>query len=180
MSNFTAFTLKSRGGKLNALISKCFISKAFDPKLGGVAPVEKEYEAIWDTGATNTVITAKVAKELGLKPSGVGTVQHAGGISNNVNTYLINVILPNKIRVLAVKVTEAVLPNNTEVLIGMDIITTGDFSITNVGGVTCFSFRIPSVKETDFVKEAGTLKPKNKPSWLKPSGSYKGRKKKRR
>lgn len=35
----------------------------------------------------------------------------------------------------------------------MDIITYGDFSITNYNGRTTFSFRIPSVNEVDFVSE---------------------------
>jgi preprotein translocase subunit SecA len=38
-------------------------------------------------------------------------------------------------------------------LIGMDIITKGDFSISHFEGKTCFSFRVPSVQEMDFVEE---------------------------
>lgn len=34
----------------------------------------------------------------------------------------------------------------------MDIISKGDFAITNVDGKTVFSFRIPSVETIDFVK----------------------------
>ncbi len=40
-----------------------------------------------------------------------------------------------------------------DVLIGMDIITQGDVAITNLGGNTVFSFRIPSQKQVDFVQE---------------------------
>ncbi|MBI3139488.1 MAG: SEC-C domain-containing protein [Sphingobacteriales bacterium] len=34
----------------------------------------------------------------------------------------------------------------------MDIITLGDFSITNHNGDTCMSFRLPSSHEIDYVK----------------------------
>ena len=35
----------------------------------------------------------------------------------------------------------------------MDIITLGDFALTNVNGNTTVSFRIPSVETIDYVKE---------------------------
>ena len=41
-----------------------------------------------------------------------------------------------------------------DVLIGMDIITKGDFAITNPDGTTKFSFRIPSQADIDFVRES--------------------------
>lgn len=37
-------------------------------------------------------------------------------------------------------------------LIGMDIITTGDFSITNYNEHTTMSFRTPSIQTIDFVR----------------------------
>ena len=40
-----------------------------------------------------------------------------------------------------------------DVLIGMDIISQGDFAVTNHGGITKFSFRMPSVTHIDFVEE---------------------------
>ena len=48
--------------------------------------------------------------------------------------------------------------NKNDLLIGMDIITIGDFSISNVGGNTTFSFRVPSIKTVDFVDESQKLK----------------------
>ena len=43
--------------------------------------------------------------------------------------------------------------NGCEVLIGMDIITVGDFVVTNRNGKTVFSFQTPSTHEYDFVKQ---------------------------
>lgn len=168
MHKSKAFTLKGIG-RLNQLKTQCGVSEAVDPQHDPSTPSISQYEAIWDTGATGTVITRKVAAELGLKPTGVVTSNHAGG-SDQVNTYLVNVYLPNGINVIGVKVIEAVLMGNTEILIGMDIISHGDFSFTNFNGESCFTFRIPSLKQIDYVQEE-----KNRnPSWLKPSnGSYK-------
>ncbi len=71
-----------------------------------------------------------------------------------VNTYFINLTLPNHVTVKDVLVTGADLGNNIDVLIGMDIIRHGDFSITNMNNSTTFSFRIPSISEIDYVKES--------------------------
>jgi len=43
----------------------------------------------------------------------------------------------------------------------MDIISMGDFSISSKNGITCFSFRVPSIVETDFVKEFNKAFTKN-------------------
>ena len=39
----------------------------------------KKYKAIWDTGATHSVITVRVVKELDLKPIGITIVHTASG-----------------------------------------------------------------------------------------------------
>ena len=49
----------------------------------------------------------------------------------------------------SVGVTKGVLAG-CDVLIGMDIINTGDFEVTQKEGKTTFSFRNPSAEEIDF------------------------------
>lgn len=149
--NYKAFTLKSDKGLLRSLQTHCGVCKAFDPLKGGKHPDISEFTALWDTGATGTVVSKKVVEELELKPIGKSKVYHANGESI-VNVYAINLFLPNQVAFQFVKVTEGIL-NGFDLLIGMDIIGAGDFSITNVGGRTVFSFRCPSVKEVDFVSE---------------------------
>jgi hypothetical protein len=39
----------------------------------------------------------------------------------------------------------------------MDIISLGDFAITNVGGESCMSFRTPSLLTIDYVVEANKI-----------------------
>ena len=69
-----------------------------------------------------------------------------------VNTYLVNLFLPNNVVVAAVPVSEGGMAG-ADVLIGMDIIAMSDFAITNCNGHSSWTFRIPSIEEIDFVKE---------------------------
>jgi hypothetical protein len=41
-----------------------------------------------------------------------------------------------------------------EALIGMDVIVNGDFAVTNYGGKTKMSFRVPSLADIDFVRDS--------------------------
>jgi len=75
-------------------------------------------------------------------------VYHANG-SSDVNTYGVNILLPNNIGFHALKVTEGIL-TGIDVLIGMDIISKGDFAITSFHGNTKFSFNMPSTHDIDF------------------------------
>jgi predicted aspartyl protease len=157
MSKFKAFTLKSDNGPLRDLKTLCGVCRAFNPLQGAQHPEVSQFVGLWDTGASGTVISKAVVDKLNLQPIGKSKVFHANGESI-VNVYAINLFLPNQVAFQFVKVTEGVL-NGFDLLIGMDIITTGDFSISNVGGNTTFSFRVPSVKEIDFVKEANIATP---------------------
>lgn len=148
--NSLAFTLKAKTGILNVLKTDCGVSLPYDPKNGGEEPVRYKFNGLWDTGATCSVISKDVVRRLNLSPIGKVKAYNANG-SCDVNTYLVNLYLPNNVAFSFVTVTEGVL-NGTDILIGMDIITKGDFSVSNFKGKTCFSFRIPSNWENDFLK----------------------------
>jgi uncharacterized protein YchJ len=139
---------------LRVLNTKCGISIAFDPQ-GGSAPPMEEFNAIWDTGATGSVISRRVAQKLALKPIGKQKVFTASSKDGpeTVYEYMIGVRLPNHVIIPSVTVTEGAL-NGADMLIGMDIITQGDFAITHKDGKTTFSFQMPSTHYIDFVKES--------------------------
>jgi len=146
----------------NVLSNEVIITKAFSPPKSESISLgdydHKKYNAIWDTGATGSVITKKVVQEFDLKPVGMVEVHTASGI-NTANTYLVNIWLPNKVLVYNLKVTEGKITGQYEVLIGMDIISRGDFAVTNYNGRTVFTFRFPSVGCIDFVKNSYQEKP---------------------
>lgn len=121
-------------------------------------------DAIWDTGAMASVISTEIVTALNLSPVSRCMTYHAQGQSL-VNVYMVDVILPNKILVRDVQVTEGRL-SGFGMLVGMDIINLGDFALTHKNNNTVFSFQIPSTHEYDFVKQieqgVGQKKPKRK------------------
>ncbi len=142
-------------GRSNVLKSKAWLSAAFDPNKSA-APPSIEFDAIWDTGASASVISKSVVAKCGLQPTGMVNVHTVGG-QQTCMSYLVCISLPNKVGFPSVKVTEGKI-NGADVLIGMDLIGLGDFSVSNYQGKTVFSYRIPSVDRTDFVKEVNKAK----------------------
>lgn len=175
--DYKAFTAKFNGITREIItdvgISMPFVAESIDANDERIVRTT----ALWDTGATNCVITKKTATAMGLKPISVTRVCHAGGESFPY-VYLINIYLPNNNVIESVRVTECDdAAGNFGIIIGMDVITLGDFSVTNKEKQTVFSFRIPSINTIDYVQEARELmarKFKNvKPNDPCPCGSGK-------
>lgn len=149
MDNYRAFSLKA-SGLLNTLQTEALIIS--DVRDKSFNPIPKMWSALWDTGASKSCISKKIVDYLHLIPVGKTSISTANGISD-VNTYFVNVGLPNGVMIPNVLVSCADLGDNLDALIGMDIISYGDFSITNFNGRTTFSFRIPSIEEIDFTNK---------------------------
>jgi predicted aspartyl protease len=152
MTKFNAFTATA-DGVLRVLQTPCKICEAIsvmELKEGKPHPEFKEFVAIWDTGASASAISPRVVEALGLTPTGRGISDTAGG-SVPVEKYSINIILPMNVGFSCLQVS----CNNmkVDVLIGMDIISMGDFCVTNKEGKTVFSFQTPSSHDIDFTKE---------------------------
>lgn len=125
-----------------------------------------------------SVVTQKVVDTCGLKPFTVQKVQGAYGGVEVRHAFLVNFGLPNKIAIPNVKVVLGE-PGGTDILIGMDIITLGDFAVTNKGGVTVFAFRIPSISVIDYVEEANRQRQQApRPGFRQPGNNNKARGKK--
>ncbi len=146
---YKSFTFKA-DGILRDLKTPCGVCPAFDPLSEKERPEVTDVTGLWDTGAIGTAINKGCAQKIGLRPIGDTKSFHAGGVSI-VHVYEINLFLPNNVAFPFVKVAEHTL-NGIDLLIGMDIITKGDFAITNLAGKTTFSFRVPSMETLDFVK----------------------------
>ena len=127
----------------------CKISEPYDPSIDTEAhPPFLELNAIWDTGAMRSTISTQIANNLNLIPIGQTRVCHADGESI-CNYYVVNLLLPNRIEIKMLMVNDGKL-TDTDMLIGMDVITLCDFAITNAGEKTRFSFQVPSTLDIDF------------------------------
>lgn len=148
-SPYQTFTASST--KLERVLSTpCAISLALSTR-AGAKPTLFEFQAIWDTGATNSVISPAVVSALGLKPIGMTQV-HTSNQTCLAEQYIVDIYLPNKVVFQDVRVTNQQL-TGTPMLIGMDIIGMGDFAVSNKDGKTTFSYRWPSGERIDFVKQ---------------------------
>lgn len=136
------------------IITEATVSPAFDPKFPPGSDFPRiPVRALWDTGATGSVVTPKVAANLKIPPTGIVKMTHAGG-TISCSTYVIHLALPNHTAIAGLTVSEMPdQPPDFDIIIGMDVIGIGDLSITHVDGRTCMSFRTPSLAENDFVKE---------------------------
>lgn len=107
-------------------------------------------KALWDTGATGTCISKELAQKLKLAPIGMQQIQTPSGVGT-VNKYQMHIVLNNEVIIPNVTVIDSEIGNqNIDILIGMDIITLGDFAISNFENKTQFSFRIPSQEHVDY------------------------------
>lgn len=163
---FHAFTIKHNDLRAR-ITTPIMVFPAFDPNQSVSPPNGIEVSALWDTGATQSVITAATARDLDLPVVGQVTINHAGG-SGLSPLYLVNFLLPNKVGFSGITVSEcANIAGDFRAIIGMDIISRGDLAITNCHGKTVMSFRTPAIEMIDYVQDANRLNfigvPRNAP-----------------
>ena len=98
------------------------------------------------------MITQSVVDQCGLMPIGTTAISHAQGTTQDVEVFLVNIGLPSGVEIPGLRVAKVVL-RDAGILIDMDIISRGDFAVTNRDGRTKFSFRTPSQADIDFMAE---------------------------
>jgi hypothetical protein len=166
---------------LNVLTTQVRVAPAFNPQTDPI-PAHKQYIGIWDTGATNSVINENVVADLGLQQIGITKVYHAQGCADDAPVYLISMGLPNGVGFTGIRVTKGSV-TGADLLVGMDIISRGDFSISNFQGRTLFSYRVPSIEDLDLSRQqsqpAGIDLPKAKVGRNAPCPCGSGKKYKR-
>ena len=116
-----------------------------------------DIRALWDTGATHSLISSEAAQKLNLQRVSKTYINTPSDKNKPSNIYLISLHLPNGTTFPNLQVCEGEL-NNCDMLIGMDVINYGDFIVSNFEGKTTFTFRMPSLMKFDFSKES-YLKP---------------------
>lgn len=144
---YTAFTQRGIGGLLRELVTDVLVR--IPEMFTGFSHEYQTAKALWDTGATDSVISTGFAARLGIQPTGKTETYGVHG-KQTVNTYLVDLLL-GSVSFTNWRVTEGKIgPGKLDVIIGMDIIARGDFCITqekNPSGRPCtvFSFRLPSM-----------------------------------
>ena len=122
----------------------------------------QEWTALWDTGATGTVITKSIVNSLNLTPVSVGSASTPQG-TYAAYKYYIDLYLPNGVIFPRLLVMEG-KPSGCDILIGMDVIGKGDFAVSNFQGKTVFSYRYPTLTTIDFVNYSYVM-----PTVIKPN-----------
>ena len=113
-----------------------------------------ETKALWDTGAKNSAISPVVASMLGLIPQGTALVSSVT-TQELSDSYNITVLLRSSINARFENVFATCHPIEKQgigLIIGMNIISKGDFAISNSNGKTTLSVRFPTQETIDFSK----------------------------
>lgn len=102
----------------------------------------KAPRTMWDTGSNATILSTVLIRELRPDIFGQGGMTGIGGEAEG-NTYLLHVLLPSGDVITYQEVYEADL-HDYDAIIGMDIITRGNFHLDSDQGETLFSFQLPN------------------------------------
>jgi hypothetical protein len=111
-------------------------------------------QALWDTGAIISAITPPIAEMMGF--AAVDNITMVGANSTSrVDTTIVSIEFPNGLRIQDCPVVICTLVPDADMIIGMDVITQGDFAISNGEAQTTFSFAVPPFhKKIDFSTQA--------------------------
>lgn len=128
---------------VNAIQTDCIVMPSVEEITQSKRLRYTEIESmVWDTGATNTLISSQVVEALGLASIEKSLVEGVGGIIKsavyNISIYLADNIVFKNVKVLCSDI------GDYDLVVGMDIIAQGDFVISSNKGQVCFSFRYPS------------------------------------
>ena len=95
--------------------------------------------AIWDTGATTSLINDKIVQDLQLKEISIAHVRHVAGTAA-FPVYLAAIEIQGGMKIKEHRLVSFPPIHAFDMIIGMDIITFGQFSIKNTNGNSIFSF----------------------------------------
>ena len=143
--NFRAFTIKADRPLYKVEFNVGIVANIPDHK-GFLQSQLTHYVAILDTATERTRVSRKVIEAAKLEP-----IEDSGFEGH----YLADIYLPNMIRFSGVTVTEIPpdLGFQADCLIGMDILSCADCSLSHKDRKMMFSFRVPPLGATDFVEE---------------------------
>jgi hypothetical protein len=89
---------------------------------------QKKIKALWDTGATDSLIVRDVAKQMGFWHMYDRPVSHINGVDSS-SIFLGDICLPGDIWILHKKLLSCNSVHDFDLIVGMDIIAKGRFLI---------------------------------------------------
>jgi predicted aspartyl protease len=133
--------------QVSRVITPAMVRQAEDFCLEQGYPIKPpvEVRALWDTGSEGTCISAKLAQSLGLEPTADSLEVSGLYGSASSKIYMLDIVLPDKMIVANVLAPEININKDFDIIIGMNIINLGIFTIANENGNTTLYFRVPGV-----------------------------------
>jgi hypothetical protein len=143
-------------GRASVLKSNVGVTSGFNIKhcpKGYPAGLKRSvFAGIWDTGASMSAVTKTVVDDLGLIQTGAREIHGVHG-PETVPTFNVAFHLSSGVIFTSIIASLGKL-YGADILLGMDVIGTGDFAVTNHKGYTTISLRIPSQECIDFLARA--------------------------
>lgn len=134
--------------RIDAIQTRCVITSSFGSSMGEPLHGCEVESTVWDSGATSTIISEEVVKTLGLHPIDKARIEGVGGLMDS-SIYQINIYFENHLEFKSIDVLSGDI-GDYDLIIGMDIITLGDFVVSNKDGKTWFSFQHPAKEHIEF------------------------------
>ena len=99
-------------------------------------------KALWDTGASSSCISERMARKLGLRPVDTGVGISTTG-KQDITYYIVDIVLTPEMVFKNVKIAGFPLQNHdVDFVIGMDIISKGTLLVKNNSGKTVVTFTV--------------------------------------
>ncbi len=105
-------------------------------------PQCRQYTGIWDCGSSATRISQKVVQDLQLKPLGTVSVREFGASEKIREVFSLSIALSPDIVFSDVRVTNGYFPPDFDVIIGLDLMTQGDFRLRKENGKMVVEFLV--------------------------------------
>lgn len=125
----------------NRIVSPCEIDVRRYARKGISKEEIVKVKALWDTGATVTVVSELLVQRLGLVPTDFMKVSGYDGRTQMRNVYKIDIALSDSMRFVKLNVIDAPLIT-TDILLGMDVIAQGDFMVVHEENNKVLSFSL--------------------------------------
>lgn len=135
-------------GIVDVIETPCIVAPPF--KMKYIKHLYGLMTAIWDTGSKRSMIDWSIAEAMEAIVKTKGKVFNVSGASDG-NYCNVDILIPGGEEVANMEVLVGSI-GQWKILIGMDIISRGDFAVSNYGGNTTMSFRMPSEGRIDFSK----------------------------